>query len=243
MQKTAEEFSQEFRRDCGWMPEQVLQNLQKDVDDIQGRFLAGVSMQDQCRMMKQEAMAAAISRQHQNRPRKETAWEDAWNAPTIPPWDQGRVPARPAKAECHQKKAECRFLTALLLARKWCNKKPGPGLFLLLILLLGFSRVRCLNQSRWQKAPPTARFVKPQPMPKKATSCRSLWSRSSKVTKDHQRSRRSQAQRGRCRKHPHLSCQNRRRNHLHHLHHLHLKRSSSSNLLKWCSPSVSLPVS
>ena len=53
-----------------------------------------------------------------------------------------------AKAECHQNKAECRFLTALLLARQWCNKKPGPGLFLLLLLLLGLSRARCLNRSR-----------------------------------------------------------------------------------------------
>ncbi|CAE7299011.1 unnamed protein product [Symbiodinium microadriaticum] len=72
MQKTAEEFSQNFRRDAGWMPEQILQGLQRDVNDIQQRFLDGVSMQDQCRQMKQEAMQAAISRQF----RKETVWED-----------------------------------------------------------------------------------------------------------------------------------------------------------------------
>ena len=35
MQKTAEEFSQNFRRDAGWMPEQILRGLQRDVDDIQ----------------------------------------------------------------------------------------------------------------------------------------------------------------------------------------------------------------
>ena len=69
MQKTAEEFSQNFRRDAGWMPEQILQGLQRDVNDIQQRFLDGVSMQDQCRQMKQEAMQAAISRQSPPVPR------------------------------------------------------------------------------------------------------------------------------------------------------------------------------
>ena len=93
MQKTADEFSREFRKDCGWMPEQILRGLQKDVDDIQQRFLDGVSMQDQCRQMKKEAMQAAISRQA----RKECVWEDAWNPPSIPPRDQGRVPARPGE--------------------------------------------------------------------------------------------------------------------------------------------------
>ena len=90
MQKTAQEFSQNFRRDCGWMPEEILRGLQKDVDDIQRKFLAGVSLENQCRQMKQEAMAAAISRQHHKK--TVTVWEDAW--PSIPPWDQGRVPPK-----------------------------------------------------------------------------------------------------------------------------------------------------
>ena len=39
MQKTADEFSRNFRRDAGWMPEQILRGLQRDVDDIQQKFL------------------------------------------------------------------------------------------------------------------------------------------------------------------------------------------------------------
>ena len=98
MQDTAQTFSQTFRQDLGWRPEEILRGLQKDVQEIQERFEQGIDLQEQCRMMKQEALTAAISRQHQHRQAPRTAWEDSWNPPTIPPWDQGRVPAPPDKS-------------------------------------------------------------------------------------------------------------------------------------------------
>ena len=227
MQKTAEDFSQEFRRDCGWMPEQILQGLQRDVDDIQKRFLAGVSLEDQCRQFKAEAMAAAISRQQ----RKETVWEDAWNAPTIPPWDQGKVPARPGEGRVPPKEGRVPFPHGTPPRQEVVQQKARPRPLPPASPPPWVQQGQVPQPKPLKKAPPTARVVKPQPMLKKHL-LQVLWSRSSKVSKDHQRSRRGQGQRGFCRKHPHLSCQKRRRNHL---HHLHLKRSSSNNLLKWCS--------
>ena len=197
MQKTAAEFSQEFRRDCGWMPEQILQGLQRDVDDIQQRFLAGVSMQDQCRQMKQEAMAAAISRQQ----RKETVWEDAWNPPSIPPWDQGRVPARPGEGRVPPKQGRVPFPHGTPPRQEVVQQKARPRPLPPASPPPWVQQGQVPQPKPLQKAPPTARVVKPEP---------------------------GQGQRGLCRKHPHLSCQKRRGNHL---HHLHLKRSSSNNLL------------
>ena len=153
-------------------PSKSCRGLQRDVDDIQQKFLDGVSMQDQCRIMKQEAMQAAISRQF----RKECVWEDAWNPPSIPPGTKAECQQARAKAECHQNKAECRFLTALLLARQWCNKKPGPGLFLLLVLPPWVQQGQVPQPKPLKKAPPTARVVKPGTDAKKSTSLQVLWS-------------------------------------------------------------------
>ena len=169
MQKTAEEFSQEFRRDCGWMPEQILRGLQTDVDDTQQRFLAGVSMQEQCRMMKQEAMAAAISRQqHQNRPRKETVWEDAWNAPTIPLWHEGRVPAGPGESRVPPKQGRVPFPHGTPPRQEVVQQKARPRPLPPASPPPWVQQGQVPKPKPLQKAPPTARVVKPQPMPSKA---------------------------------------------------------------------------
>ena len=164
MQKTAEEFSQEFRRDCGWMPEQILRGLQKDVDEIQQRFLAGVSMQDQCRQMKAEAMAAAISRQQ----RKETVWEDAWNAPTIPPWDQGKVPARPGEGRVPPKEGRVPFPHGTPPRQAVVQQKARPRPLPPASPPPWVQQGQVPQPKPLKKAPPTARVVKPEPMPRKA---------------------------------------------------------------------------
>ena len=85
MQQTAQNFSQTFCQNQGWRPEEILRGLQRDVQEIQERFEQGIDLREQCRIMKQDALTAAISRQHQLRQAPRTAWEDPWNVPTIPP--------------------------------------------------------------------------------------------------------------------------------------------------------------
>ena len=167
MQKTAEEFSQNFRRDAGWMPEQILRGLQRDVDDIQQRFLDGVSMQDQCRQMKQEAMQAAISRQF----RKETVWEDAWNPPSIPPWDQGRVPARPGEGRVPPKQGRVPFPHGTPPRQAVVQQKARPRPLPPATPPPWAQQGQVPEPKPLKKAPPmgpTARVVKPEPMPRKA---------------------------------------------------------------------------
>ena len=164
MQKTAEEFSQNFRRDAGWMPEQILQGLQRDVNDIQQRFLDGVSMQDQCRQMKQEAMQAAISRQF----RKETVWEDAWNPPSIPPWDQGRVPARPGEGRVPPKEGRVPFPHGTPPRQAVVQQKARPRPLPPATPPPWAQQGQVPEPKPLKKAPPAPRVVKPEPMPRKA---------------------------------------------------------------------------
>ena len=164
MQKTADEFSREFRKDCGWMPEQILRGLQKDVDDIQQRFLDGVSMQDQCRQMKKEAMQAAISRQF----RKECVWEDAWNPPSIPPWDQGRVPAGPGEGRVPPKQGRVPFPHGTPPRQAVVQQKARPRPLPPASPPPWVQQGQVPQPKPLKKAPPTARVVKPEPMPRKA---------------------------------------------------------------------------
>ena len=164
MQKTADEFSRNFRRDAGWMPEQILRGLQRDVDDIQQKFLDGVSMQDQCRIMKQEAMQAAISRQF----RKECVWEDAWNPPSIPPWDQGRVPAGPGEGRVPPKQGRVPFPHGTPPRQAVVQQKARPRPLPPASPPPWVQQGQVPQPKPLKKAPPTARVVKPEPMLRKA---------------------------------------------------------------------------
>ena len=164
IQKTAEECSQNFRRDAGWMPEQILQGLQRDVNDIQQRFLDGVSMQDQCRQMKQEAIQAAISRQF----RKETVWEDTWNPPSIPPWDQGRVPARPGEGRVPAKEGRVPFPHGTPPRQAVVQQKARPRPLPPATPPPWAQQGQVPEPKPLKKAPPVPRVVKPEPMPRKA---------------------------------------------------------------------------
>ena len=164
IQKTADEFSRNFRRDAGWMPEQILRGLQRDVDDIQQKFLDGVSMQDQCRIMKQEAMQAAISRQF----RKECVWEDAWNPPSIPPWDQGRVPAGPGEGRVPSKQGRVPFPHGTPPRQAVVQQKARPRPLPPASPPPWVQQGQVPQPKPLKKAPPTARVVKPEPMLRKA---------------------------------------------------------------------------